>query len=112
MVSSEGFLQGGDCEGLHNRLAGLALILRISPKTSLSHALVAGFFRNLIMHNPGMVNFPFFKPSAPISAKAVITLLHCDFLMPSTFSDIASAIAVLDMEATVFFMGAMAKGGA
>merc|ERR1719361_2620314 len=107
------FLSADTAKAFTTVLAGLALMTRISPNTSFLQALVAGFFRNLIMHNPGRVNLPLFTPCAPISAKESRSLLHCDFLRPSTDSANFSQMAPLVMDtpalvaAFIAFMGAM-----
>merc|ERR1712078_422963 len=75
-------------------------------------ALVAVFFLVLIMHTPGITNFPaLFTCFVATSARMSMIFVHSDFLRPDSPAS-ASAIAPLVMLFTAFmafiaFMGAM-----
>merc|ERR1712118_226523 len=57
-------------ECLHNFFCGLRSDFDLLPKMFLTPALVAGFMRVLILHNPGMLKMPvFFTSLAAISTK-------------------------------------------
>merc|ERR1711862_418084 len=62
-------------------LAGLAFTMTTLPKTSLFPAFFSGFKRVLIVHRPGITNFPaLFSCCVPISAKLFTACAHTDFL--------------------------------
>merc|ERR1712187_1009277 len=65
------FLRADTAKAFTTVLAGFALMVCILPKISFVQALVAGFFRVLIMTKPGMVNLPVVDTSfVPISARS------------------------------------------
>merc|ERR1712224_381886 len=76
--------------------AGLALTSCIFPKISFLQALVAGFWRVLILQRPGKVNIPFFWTSlVAIAARLAIILPATVAFLSSHSSAICFAIAPL-----------------
>merc|ERR1719436_2212466 len=69
--------------------AGFAFTVRISPKISFVHALVAGLWRVLILHRPGKVKMPFFWTSLV----AIAARLEMIFPAVLDLSSHSSAIA-------------------
>merc|ERR1719146_116099 len=77
---------------------------------TLLPALVAGFFLVLIMHTPGITNFPaLFTCFVATAARTSMTFVHWDFLRPDSPAS-SSAIAPFDRLFTAFmaFMAFMA----
>merc|ERR1739845_327814 len=98
-------------------LAGFAFTLISLPKAILVPALVAGFWRVLIMQSPGMTNFPaFFTSDVAKAAKLPMIPLICfGFSSFSVARVLAIALLVMAFAPAFFiaFMGAMiARAGA
>merc|ERR1740127_237797 len=105
-------------------LAGLAFTIITLPKTSLLPALVAGFWRVLIMHKPGKTNFPaLFTSLVAMAARLSMIFAASAFLISIPDATSASArpplviglapafipFMALAFIAFIAFIGAMVK---
>merc|ERR550537_284377 len=96
--------------------AGLAFTICIFPKISFLQALVAGFWRVLILQRPGKVKMPFFWTSLVAMAAMLAIILPAIVALSSHSSAICFAMAPLVSglpvplfiaAAFIAFMGAM-----
>merc|ERR550537_1892108 len=91
--------------------AGLAFTICIFPKISFLQALVAGFWRVLILQRPGNVKMPFFCTSLVAMAARLAIIFPATVALSSHSSAICLEMAPLVMGLPVApfiaFMGAM-----
>merc|ERR1719230_2220911 len=95
-------------------LAGLAFTITTFPKTSLFPALVAAFWRVLIMQMPGKTNFPaLFTCSVATPARVLTIFMHSDLLSSVSVANASARppLVIAFAPAFIDFMGAMMSKG-
>merc|ERR1712060_496021 len=108
------FLRAATQKAFTTVLAGLALTKTTLPKTSRLPALVAGFWRVLTMHSPGIVTFPTLFTCAVATAAKLSKTFKTSFFFISVSVAMASARPPFDktlLAAPMDFIafGAMSK---
>merc|ERR1719420_1703533 len=94
--------------------AGLAFTICSFPKISFLQALVAGFWRVLILHRPGKVKMPFFWTSLVAMAARLAIIFPATVALSSHSSAICFAMApfVKGLPVALFIAAAFIAFGA